>query len=492
MSAARILVVDNESIIAKSIENRLKKAGYTTLGIALSGLEAVEMSRALCPDLILMDIVMDDEIDGIEATARIHAYLDVPVIYITAHDDEEHLARATQTEPYGYLIKPIETNVLRSTIEVALHKHAVERKLKQQLRRLTATRMIDQAILSQDDLAPVLVSSLQQIISSLSIDAARLLILDGKDGHLQCLGSLGFQKETEKNSQGGFSDEYARITVGQKQRVFLSNLAENPMVPRPAWLESEGFISYIGNPVESEKSIRGVLEIFHRVELAPEPDWLETLEVLTGQVEVALEHFGLLEKLRRTNRELIQSYDATIQGWSRALELRDQETQGHSERVTDMTLKLAVAMQYPESKLVHIWRGALLHDIGKMGVPDGSLLKPGPLNEAEWDTMRKHPKYAYDLLSGITFLEEALEIPYCHHEKWDGSGYPRGLKGDEIPLAARIFAVIDVWDALCSERCYREAWPPEKVMDYIRTQSGAYFDPQVVAVFTELFASEIL
>lgn len=488
MPPARILVVDNESIIAKSIENRLKNAGYTTLGIALSGVEAIQLSSELRPDLILMDIVMDDEFDGIEATARIHDFLDVPVIYITAHDDEEHLRRATQTEPYGYLIKPIETNELRSTIEVALHKHAVEQKLKQQVQRLTATRTMDQAILSQPDLLAVLIISLQQIVSSLGVDTARILLLDPTGQRFECAASLGFQEKTEREFQEPLSEGYPRLAAGQGQMVFIPKLIDEDGEMRPSWVESEGFVSYIGLPLKSAEAVMGVLELYHRSELAPEAEWLDVLEALAGQVEVALEHFGLLEKLHRTNRELVQSYDATIQGWARALELRDQETQGHSQRVTDMTVKLATAMHYPESRLVHIRRGALLHDIGKMGIPDGSLLKPGPLSEAEWEVMRRHPRYAYDLLKGIPFLKEALEIPYCHHEKWDGSGYPRGLIGEEIPLAARIFSVIDVWDALRSARCYRRAWSVEKALNYIREQSGVYFDPQVVEAFLKLFA----
>ena len=126
-----------------------------------------------------------------------------------------------------------------------------------------------------------------------------------------------------------------------------------------------------------------------------------------------------------------------------------------------------------------------MHDIGKMGVPDNILLKPGPLTEEEWEIMRKHPQFAYELLTPIDYLHQALDIPYSHHEKWDGTGYPRGLKGEEIPLAARIFAVVDVWDALTSERPYRPAWSREKAIEYIKTQSGVHFDPQVVEVFLE-------
>jgi putative two-component system response regulator len=190
--------------------------------------------------------------------------------------------------------------------------------------------------------------------------------------------------------------------------------------------------------------------------------------------------------LQRANAELAQAYDDTLKGWSLALELRDNETQGHSQRVTEMTLHLARAIGIGGDKLVHIRWGALLHDIGKMGIPDSILHKAGPLTDEEWEIMHRHPVYAYELLSPIAYLRPALDIPYCHHEKWDGSGYPRGLKGEQIPLAARIFAVVDVWDALHSDRSYRAAWPEEKIYSHIRDQAGMYFDPQVVKVFLNI------
>ena len=180
------------------------------------------------------------------------------------------------------------------------------------------------------------------------------------------------------------------------------------------------------------------------------------------------------------------AYDSTLEGWSRALDLRDKETEGHTQRVTEMCMRLARALHMDEDELVQVRRGALLHDIGKMGVPDSVLLKPGALNEEEWAIMRKHPEYAYQLLSPIAYLQPALDIPYCHHEKWDGTGYPRGLKGEQIPLTARVFAVVDVWDALRSDRPYRPAWPDAQVWEYICSGSGTHFDPHVVEEFLNL------
>ena len=191
------------------------------------------------------------------------------------------------------------------------------------------------------------------------------------------------------------------------------------------------------------------------------------------------------KRLAEANRSLLTTYDETIEGWSRAMDLRDKETEGHSRRVTEMTLDLAKALGIEGEALTHIRRGALLHDMGKLGVPDSVLLKAAVLNEEEWKLMRQHPQLAYEMLYPIEYLRPALEIPYCHHEKWDGAGYPRGLKGEEIPLAARLFAVVDVWDALTSDRPYRPAWSREKAMDYIREQSGKHFDPQVVELFMQ-------
>jgi PAS domain S-box-containing protein/putative nucleotidyltransferase with HDIG domain len=192
------------------------------------------------------------------------------------------------------------------------------------------------------------------------------------------------------------------------------------------------------------------------------------------------------EQLHEAHLELADAYDATIEGWSHALDLRDKETEGHTRRVTEMTIVLARALGFFGEDLVQIRRGALLHDIGKMGIPDHILLKPGPLTDEEWCEMRKHPEYAYDMLHPITYLRPALDIPYSHHERWDGSGYPKGLKGDKIPLAARIFSVVDVWDALCSDRPYRKRSDFSDVIVYIKEHSGVSFDPKVVDVFIDL------
>ncbi len=188
-------------------------------------------------------------------------------------------------------------------------------------------------------------------------------------------------------------------------------------------------------------------------------------------------------KLREANTQLLSAYEATIEGWSHALDLRDKETEGHSQRVTELTVKLAKILGMSDDEIMHIRRGALLHDMGKIGIPDSILHKPAALTDEEWVVMRKHPQSVYDMLYSVEYLRPALNIPYCHHEKWDGTGYPRGLKGEQIPLAARLFAVVDVWDALTSDRPYRPAWSQEDALIFIREQSGSHFDPQVVDLF---------
>ncbi|NTW03955.1 MAG: HD domain-containing protein [Oscillochloris sp.] len=201
---------------------------------------------------------------------------------------------------------------------------------------------------------------------------------------------------------------------------------------------------------------------------------------------MAIENARLVADLRRSNNDLLQAYDSTLEGWSRALDLRDQETQGHSQRVTDLTVRLARAAGMSDEQVSYVRWGALLHDIGKVGIPDSILLKPGPLNDAEWHIMRQHPVYAYNLLAPIKFLRPALDIPYCHHERWAGGGYPRNLSGEEIPLAARLFAVIDIWDALRSDRPYRPALSVEQVRAHLQSLAGNHLDPAAVALFFQV------
>jgi HD-GYP domain-containing protein (c-di-GMP phosphodiesterase class II) len=207
------------------------------------------------------------------------------------------------------------------------------------------------------------------------------------------------------------------------------------------------------------------------------------------QASVTLHRALLVEELERANLELNLAYDSTIEGWSRALDLKCREPEGHTEKVMEMTILLARRMGLKGKELQSIRRGAILHDIGKMGIPDSILTKPGPLTDEEWKIMRLHPVYALKMLQPIAFLRDALAIPHSHHEHWDGQGYPLGLKGEQIPLAARIFAVVDVWNSLMADQPYRKAWKPDRVLPYIRENAGRLFDPAVVEVFLDLLGN---
>jgi HD-GYP domain-containing protein (c-di-GMP phosphodiesterase class II) len=268
------------------------------------------------------------------------------------------------------------------------------------------------------------------------------------------------------------------------------DLQKSGEAKRDFLLIHEGFVTYIGVPLIVKGQIKGVFEVFQRSSLSPNDSWMQFLQTLASQAAIAIDNSQLFENLQRSNQELTQAYDTTLEGWARALELRDRETEGHTRRVTLRTTQLARRMGVSEDELVNIYRGVLLHDIGKMGVPDQILRKTGPLTDSEWVEMRKHPQHAFDLLFPIPYLRSALDVPYCHHEHWDGSGYPRGLKGEQIPLAARIFSVVDIWDALLSDRPYRSAWSRDKVIEYLKEISGKTLDPKVVETFLKMIAEE--
>ena len=252
---------------------------------------------------------------------------------------------------------------------------------------------------------------------------------------------------------------------------------------RSPFFLKEDFIVYYGMPLMAKGRVLGVLEIFHRSPLNPDVDWLGFLGTMSGQAAIAIDSAMMFNDLQKSNVELSLAYDATIEGLSHALDLRDKETKEHTLRVTNITVKLATILGMGESDLIHIRRGAILHDIGKVALPDKILFKPGPLLDEEWKIMRRHPEIAVELLSPVTYLAPALKIPHWHHEKWDGTGYPDHLRGEQIPFPARLFALADVYDALISNRPYRSAWSKQDAVQYIESQSGVHFDPKIVPEF---------
>jgi putative nucleotidyltransferase with HDIG domain len=377
--------------------------------------------------------------------------------------------------------------LVANTGAIAIENARLFGETKQRVQRLGALRAMDMAISSSFDLRVTLNVLLDQVTAQLNVDAACVLLYNAHTRTLEYAAGRGFQSGTNGATSLRIDQSLAGLAALERRMVHFPNLRANKGTrPLLQPVEDDSFVAYYAIPLIAKAQVKGVLEIYNRSPLSPDPEWMEFLEALAGDTAIAIDNTALFNELQRSNVELILAYDRTLEGWSRALELRDEETEGHSQRVTEKTVQLARAMGMSEAELVHVRRGALLHDIGKMGIPDRILHKPGPLVEEEWKIMRRHPVDAFDMLSPIPYLKQALDIPYNHHERWDGSGYPNGLKGEQIPLAARIFAVVDVWDALLSERPYRAAWPEVDVIAYLRQEAGKQFDPQVVEAFLRL------
>jgi hypothetical protein len=319
--------------------------------------------------------------------------------------------------------------------------------------------------------------------ADLGVEAAGVLLYEPHGQTLQPTAGRGFEAplaQTEIRLGEALAGYAAWSSAPCTSPTCASTSASGPASTRTAQL---GFVGYWAVPMLTKGQLQGVIELYTRRPLVPDAEWFEFLETFADQGAIAVESAQLFRSLERSNVELQLAYDRTIEGWAYALDLKDEETAGHSKRVTRMTVRVAQRVGMDARDIVHVQRGALLHDIGKMGVPDSILLKRGPLTPEERKEIEQHPVYAFELLSPIEFLRPALDIPYCHHEKWDGSGYPRGLVGEQIPLAARIFAIVDVFDALTSDRPYRAAWDRARTLAYIQEQSGSHFDPELVKAF---------
>lgn len=371
-------------------------------------------------------------------------------------------------------------------LDITERKQA-EQKIRRQIDYLTALQDIDRTIASDVDMHLSLNALIAKARSLLAVDAAAVLLIDYSMNALEFAAGDGFRTNMAGDSMIRPHETHAGRVALKRHIIKIPDLkseAGNSFMT--GYLAGEDFTSYYGVPLFIKGRVIGVFEVFHRAPVRRDQEWLDFLNALAGQAAIAINNAQLFESLQQSNSELTLAYDATIEGWSCALDLRDKETEGHSLRVSEMAVELARAFGLNDAELVQVRWGSLLHDIGKMGVPDGILLKPSALTEDEWVAMRKHPVFAYEMLAPIRYLRLALDIPYCHHEKWDGSGYPRGLKGDQIPLTARIFAVVDVWDALTSDRPYRPAWTEEKALEHIRTSAGTHFDPQVVEAFIQV------
>ncbi len=421
---------------------------------------------------------------------RIRAVLEVPMFYggelmgvLTADEMGDSERKFTQADERLL-------SLFASQAAAAIHSARLRDEAIHRLQHLQTLRTIDKAITSSLDLNITLNILLNHVVAQLDVDAADVLLLHVHDQALKYSAARGFNTHLIEGADVHLNDGFAGRCAMERRMIHVSDPAQiidNPPFAR-LWSE-EGFKNYYCVPLIAKGEVKGVMEVYRRSSFTPGDEWFDFLETLAGQAAITIDNTQMFDNVQRANMELAIAYEATIEGWSHALDLRDKETEGHTQRVTEITMSLAKAMGIKDNELQHVRRGALLHDIGKMGVSDQILLKKGKLTKKEWEVMRAHPTLAFQMLQPIAYLRQALDIPYCHHEKWDGTGYPRGLKGEQIPLVARIFAVVDVWDALTSSRPYRKAWTKKKALAYIREQRGKHFDPHIVDMFLKVIVN---
>ena len=353
-------------------------------------------------------------------------------------------------------------------------------------RRVGALVGVGSAINSSLGLKQVLEEVMDTLIALMGAERGFLMLREF-DGEMKVRIARGVDHVDLNEDAFAISKTVVGRVVKTGETILTTNAQDDPRFIEQVSVAAYRLLSILCAPLKVKDELIGVIYVDNRVHTGIfQDDDLSLISAFANQAAVAIDNARLFDDLQSSNAELEIAYSATLEGWVRALDLRDKETEGHTKRVTALTQRLAKLMGVDDDALVHITRGALLHDIGKMAIPDGILLKPGALTVEERELIQQHPIYAFEMLKPIKFLHPALDIPYCHHEKWDGTGYPRGLKGEEIPFAARIFAVIDVWDALISNRPYRKGVAPADVRDGIRGQSGIHFDPHVVEAFLSL------
>jgi response regulator RpfG family c-di-GMP phosphodiesterase len=488
----QVLIVEDMPDDAELMVMRLEEEGFNPKWKRVQTepdyLKALEEQ----PDLILSDWSLP-QFSGLRALELMNERgLNIPFILVSGSIGEEAAIDALHQGACDYILKDRSKRLgqaVRRTLESRRYQHDkehAEADLKRRLAELEVLYDISSSLRYLDNLDAILSSLLDRTLIALETAAGAIYLAKPVDGKLYQASAKGWltQLKDEKDFQPG--ESIVGITYESGKPYTTPEFIRDPNIREQSRLKIPAGWGGVYLPIHSEQDIIGAMVIAVKL---PREINLEEIKLLSSIAEmagIAVHRIRLFEKLQTAGKALASAYDETIKGWANALELRDHETEGHSERVTELTVKMARHMGLSEEQIIHIYRGALLHDIGKMGVSDTILLKPGSLNEREWEIMYRHPFYAYEMLAPIAYLKPALNIPYCHHEKFDGSGYPQGLKGDTIPLEARIFAVIDVFDALTSDRPYRKAWSRKEALEYIKKVSGTHFDPQVVELFLDL------
>lgn len=500
MLAGLTRVVPHEAATIMLIEGAaarvVRARGYAELGLAAPAMELslpvdqtynLRVMRDEGRPILIPDVERDPQWVRTTSGSWLRSYLGVP---IRSRGQVIGFLNIESSEPGSFQMEVAETlRAFADQAGQAIDNARLFEDAHRRLAQLQGLRTIDAAISGSVDLRLSLRVLLEQVIRQLGVDAADVLVLDARSQRLRYTAGQGFRGAGSPDADLSLGEGPAGLAALERRTVRVPDLAMlSGEFPRKSQLVAEGFASLFAVPLLAKGQVRGVLEVFHRSRLAGDSEWIAFLETLAGEAAIAVDNAALFEDLQRSNLELMVAFDATLESWSRALDLRNHEPEGNSLRVADLAVRAAAHMGVPEDTLPHIRRGALLHDIGMLALPESVLLKPGPLSESEWEAVRAHPQRALDLLAHVEFLRPALEIPYGHHERFDGSGYPRRLAGEAIPAGARAFAVVDVWDALSSDRPYRPAWSDARVSAHLRENAGRLFDSRAVAAFFEALA----
>ncbi len=456
--AIHILLVEDEDPHAELIQRAFEDQGFEFHIHRVRSLgEAREYLQSRQPRLIVADWRLPDG-ESMELLPNHRDPLATPIILMTSHGNERIAVEALKSGALDYVVKSPE-----SMLDMP---HAARKALDQWKARADRIR-IQNALTESEAHFRLLAENASDMIARITIMGEMFYISPACQTILgrtpeELLGAKIFDLIHEED-RAIIHELFTRNTSDTTYTVTFRASHKNGSF---VWLET---------------SARAVID----------PKSNKVIEVQSASRDIT-ERKNAEEALQQAHKQLSEAYERTIEGWVRALDLRDRETEGHTQRVTDITLKVAKLIGFTNEDMMHIRRGALLHDMGKIGIPDEILQKTGPLNDTEWAKMRRHPSYAYEMLSRIEYLRPALDIPFYHHERWNGSGYPHGLAGKDIPLSARLFAIVDVWDALRSDRPYRKELPREQVIEYLRENSGKLFDPQLVEVFLKFVETEKL
>lgn len=444
-----ILLIEDEDPHAELIQRAFENQDARILIHRARSLgEARKQLLVQEPALIIADWRLPDG-ESMELLPDHHDPLSTPIILMTSYGNERIAVEALKSGALDYVVKSPE-----SMLDMP---HLAERAIEQWAVRAERVKM-QKALLESESQFRLLAENASDMIARLSTDGHILYVSPA------CETILGYAPH---ELTGALSFDLIHVKdISSIKDLFKGKEYDTTRTVTYQALHRDGHFVWL------ETSARAILD--------RKTDSVSEIQTASRDIT---ERKKAEKALQDAHVHLQEAYQRTIEGWVRALDLRDRETEGHTQRVTELTIKVARTLGFSEEELTHIRRGALLHDMGKMAIPDDILQKPGPLNEVEWERMRRHPMYAYDMLSPIAYLLPSLDIPFCHHERWDGSGYPRGLKGEEIPLVARLFSIVDVWDALSSDRPYRKKMPRWEVVSYLREKSGILFDPKLVDIF---------